>query len=367
MTKIDLNMEEKPDSEADVRIKSQILKLAAYFVVIAIVGLFIRLLIDQVRGSAGLAGFPKLNEVITNSLDVNRRRDDWITTLWALILTLIMVLPICWVYTITKTRGSFDAALTKILIVMSLVVCGMMMLIQDNFSRALALVGAVSAVRFRTNLKDPNDAVYVLISIGIGMGTGLGVFHVASLLSFFLCVVYLLMWRFKVGEQQASEAGFIEVTEKKKKKKHKDKDKDKHKDKDTGTYRVTPQIQGEPLRAEAAQVADETQLLAHLHQLAKSMKDKASGIKRPNAALLIRSLDVTKVEPILRATLESAKPPWHVGRVSPGIGDTTFECLGRINGQETPPSELIQQILKRCAPSVVAVEFKFLKKDQHKS
>jgi hypothetical protein len=279
-------------------------------------------------------------------------------------LTLILVLPVCWVYTVTKTRGSFDAALTKILIVMSLVVCGMMMLIQDNFSRALALVGAVSAVRFRTNLKDPNDAVYVLISIGIGMGTGLGVFHVASLLSLFLCVVYLLLWRFKVGEQQ--EEGFIEVKEKKKKK-HKDKDhkqKDhKGKDKDIGTYRLTSnQVQAEPLRPGAAQGVDETELLSRLHHLAKSFKDKASGVKRPNAALLIRSSDVATVEPILKATLESETPPWHVAHVAPGDDVTTFECLGRLNGVERPPTELMEQILKRCAPSVVAVEFKPLKK-----
>lgn len=365
-------MEQKPysETEPEVPVKTQILKLVAYFAVIAIVTLFTRLLFEQMRGSPALAGFAKLNEVITESLDVTRKRDDSIITLWALMLTLILVLPICWVYTVTKARGSFDAALTKILIVMSLVVCGMMMLIQDNFSRALALVGAVSAVRFRTNLKDPNDAVYVLISIGIGMGTGLGVFHVATLLSLFLCLVYLLMWRFKVGEQHPSEAGFIEVKEKKKKKKQKDKAKDKAPD--TLINRVPPQIQGErvspqiqiePLRSEAeAPVDEETQLLIHLNQLAKSIKDKINGIKRPNAALLIRSLDQATVEPILRATLASATPPWHVAHVESGSDDTTYECLGRINGVETPPTELMEQILKRCAQSVVAVEFKYLKK-----
>ncbi|HTG13880.1 MAG TPA: DUF4956 domain-containing protein [Blastocatellia bacterium] len=354
-------MEQKPNPETAVSVKTQILKLAAYFAVIGILILLARLLFEQLQGSPALAGFAKLNEVITESLDVTRKRDDSIITILALTLTLILVLPICWVYTVTKARGSFDAALTKIMIVMSLVVCGMMMLIQDNFSRALALVGAVSAVRFRTNLKDPNDAVYVLISIGIGMGTGLGVFHVATLLSLFLCVVYLLMWKFKVGEQHTSVAGFMEVKEKKKKKQ-----KDKDKDKDTGTYRVSSQIQSEPLRAEAAQVEDETHLLIHLHQLAKLMEDKANRIKRPNAALLIRSLDVTRVEPILRATLESETPPWRLVYVAPGIDNTTFECLGRINGAEPPPRELMEQIVKRCAPSVVAVEFKSLKKAKDK-
>jgi uncharacterized protein DUF4956 len=356
-------MEQKPNPETAVPVKTQLLKLLAYFVVIAFVALLTRLLFEQIRGSAALAGFAKLNEVITESLDVTRKRDDSIITLWALMLTLILVLPICWVYTITKARGSFDAALTKILIVMSLVVCGMMMLIQDNFSRALALVGAVSAVRFRTNLKDPNDAVYVLISIGIGMGTGLGVFHVATLLSLFLCVVYLLMWKFKVGEQHPSEAGFIEVKEKKKKQK----DKDKGKDKDAGIRPFSSQMQGLSLRAEpGAPVEDESKVLIHLHQLAKSIRDKANGIKRPNAALMIRSVDSATVEPILRSTLESETPPWHLAHVASGNDNTTFECLGRINGAETPPTELMERILKRCAPSVVAVEFKPLKKAKDK-
>jgi len=355
-------MEPKLDSEPAVPIRKQLLRLAAYFVVIIIVDLVARYLFNHLQGVPALAGFAKFNQVINESLDVTRRRDDAIITVWALMLTLILVLPICWVYTITKSRVAFDAALTKILIVMSLVVCGMMMLIQDNFSRALALVGAVSAVRFRTNLKDPNDAVYVLISIGIGMGTGLGVYHVASLLSLFLCVVYLLMWKFKVGEQHTTEAGFIEVNEPKKKK-HKDKDKDKDKDKNIG---VPSQIHVVPLRAEPAQLEDEAHLLSRLLHLAKSMKDTASGTKRPNAALRVRSLNAATVEPILRSTLESEAPAWHLAHVSPGGDETTFECLGRINGSFTPPSKLMEQILTRCAPSVVAVEFRVLTKSNGK-
>ncbi len=354
-------MEQKPNSQTVTSIKTQLLKLAAYFAVIAFVALLTRLFFSQMQGSAALAGFAKLNQVITESLDVTRKRDDSIITLWSLMLTLILVLPICWVYTITKARGSFDAALTKILIIMSVVVCGMMMLIQDNFSRALALVGAVSAVRFRTNLKDSNDAVYVLISIAIGMGTGLGVFHVSALLSLFLCVVYLLMWKFKVGEQHTSEEGFIEVKEKKKKKK------DKDKNKDTGIDRVSSQIQGAPLRAETdVPVQDESRLLIHLDQLARSIKDKAHGIKRPNAALMVRAWDSNTVEPILRSTLGSETPPWRVAHVASGRDNTTFECLGRVNGAETPPTELMERILKRCAPSVIAVEFKPLKKAKEK-
>jgi hypothetical protein len=138
-------------------------------------------------------------------------------------LTALLVLPIGWVYSITKSREVYDRSLVKTLLILGMVVCGMMMLIQDHFARALALVAAVSAVQFRTTLKDPNDAVYVLVSIAIGMGTGLGVFRVASLFTIVMSLAFLTLWRFRVGEQPAGDAGFVvgrdEETHKRKKKK----------------------------------------------------------------------------------------------------------------------------------------------------
>ncbi|HWO02992.1 MAG TPA: DUF4956 domain-containing protein [Blastocatellia bacterium] len=338
-------MEQQPQAETP-GFKTQFLKLSAYFVVIILGTMLSRFLLAQLHGLPELAGFAKINEVITESLDITRRRDDTIVTLWALTLTIILVAPICWVYKVTKARDMFDGAVVHVLIVMSLIVCGMMMLIQDNFSRALALVGVVSAVRFRTNLKDPRDAVYLLVAIALGMGSGLGVYHVAALLSLVMSLVYLLLWRFKIGETHSSEGGFVEGKVKKKK---------KNKDKQ-GPHK------SDVLDEAGAPTDIESPLIVHLNQLAKSIKDPSKGIKRPNAALLVRFLDRETVEPVVRAALESETPPWHVANIVSGSGDTTFECLGRINGGSAPPSALIEQIQKQCGPSVVAVEFKVLKK-----
>jgi hypothetical protein len=239
-------MDEKPNTEPPAQ-KNQVWKLVLYFVVVAIVTYSTRFLAEALANSPSLGEFVKVSELVGNSLDLTRARDDSIVTLWSLIATIILVLPIGWTYAITKPKEFFDQSLVQILIVMAMVVCGMMMIIQDNFSRALALVGAVSAVRFRTNLKDPKDAVYVLISIGIGMGTGLAVFRVAALLSLVMCCVFLVLWKFGIGERPASEAGFVEFKDDKKKKKKKDKEK-KKKDK--------PEADGVPEVVTAAVPAD---------------------------------------------------------------------------------------------------------------
>jgi hypothetical protein len=243
-------MEEKPNTEPPVQ-TSQVWKLMAYFAIVAVLIYSTRFLAQALAGIPELSAFVKFSDLVGSSLDLTRARDDTLVTLWSLLATVILVLPIGWTYAITKPKELFDQSLVQILIVMAMVVCGMMMIIQDNFSRALALVGAVSAVRFRTNLKDPKDAVYVLISIGIGMGTGLAVFRVAALLALAMCCIFLLLWKFGIGERPASEAGFVEYKDEKKKKKKKDKDKkkDKHRDEavpplvaiPAATETVTPQ------------------------------------------------------------------------------------------------------------------------------
>jgi hypothetical protein len=219
-------MQDDANAGAPVR-KNQVVRLIAYFVVLEAVMYSTRFLAQAMAGHPALDGLVKFSEIVGNSLDMTRQRDDTLVTVWSLLATVLLVLPIGWTYAITKPKEFFDQSLVQILIVMALVVCGMMMIIQDNFSRALALVGAVSAVRFRTNLKDPKDAVYVLISIGIGMGTGLAVYRVAGLLALSMCCVFLVLWKLKIGERPVGEAGFVEFKDEKKHKKDKKEKKEK--------------------------------------------------------------------------------------------------------------------------------------------
>ena len=45
--------------------------------------------------------------------------------------------------------------------------------VKSSLALSLGLVGALSIVRFRTPIKEPEDLVYIFISIGIGIGIGI--------------------------------------------------------------------------------------------------------------------------------------------------------------------------------------------------
>ncbi len=212
-------MLEQPSLASEKRRLTRMWRLFGYFLLLGLLARASRELISSLQQVPSLAGFVKVNQLITESLDVSASRDASLATLWSLALTLLLVVPLGRVYLATKT-ADYDPGFVKTIVAMSLAACAMMMIIQDNFSRAIGLVAVVSSVRFRTTLKNPADGVYLLIALGIGMGCGLAMFMVSAWLSFVLCVTFLVLWRFRIGELSPEE---IAVAAQKKRKKKKSK------------------------------------------------------------------------------------------------------------------------------------------------
>jgi hypothetical protein len=221
-------------NESLARRKGQVWKVFAYFIAMYFITFAATQIFISYKDVIEASGLVKVSAMMARYLDAAGKLDDTVVTVWSLVWTALLVLPIGWIYWITKAQASYDRALVRTLLILGMVVCGIMMVIQDQFSRALALIGVVSAVQFRTNLKDPNDAIYLLVSIAIGMGTGLGVFRVVTVFTIVMSLMFLALWRFSVGEHPASEEGFV-LANKEKKKKKKKKDKKKKKENETVT------------------------------------------------------------------------------------------------------------------------------------
>lgn len=198
----------------------QIWKLAAYFGGVVLLTYLSKRFLLQLDLES-LSAFKKVTQLINETANVTHRQDDIIVTTYSLALTLLAVIPIGWVYMITKDEEGYDQSLVQTLIVLGLTVCGVMMMLQDSLARAFGFLGVVSAVRYRNTLKDPKDAVYVFVALGIGMGCGLGVYHIAAWLSLSLCIVFLVMWKLKTGQSRA--VGAQDENSATRSKKHKEK------------------------------------------------------------------------------------------------------------------------------------------------
>ena len=107
---------------------------------------------------------------------------DVADVLVSLLVALVCGVVVSLVYRWTYRGASYSASLVRSMITLAMITAVVMLVIGNNLARAFGLVGAMSIIRFRTALKDPQDIVFVFFALAAGMAAGVGL-HVLALVS----------------------------------------------------------------------------------------------------------------------------------------------------------------------------------------
>ena len=143
---------------------------------------------------------------VSNYARNDSRESQALVAFALLIASLLFVAPIAWTYMVTKRQEGFERTFVQVLFLLPIVVAAVVRVVRGDLALAFALAGIVAAVRFRTTLKDLKNAVYAFAAIAIGLAAGTGAFMLAGVLSFFFCLVALLLWRFNIGSLVTANA-----------------------------------------------------------------------------------------------------------------------------------------------------------------
>ncbi|HTL05962.1 MAG TPA: DUF4956 domain-containing protein [Gemmatimonadales bacterium] len=130
--------------------------------------------------------------------------DVAVDALIMMLSSVLLMLPVAWVFILTRSRKGFSQSTVQTLIFLPLVVAGVMMLVQHSTALAFGLGGVVGAVSFRNRLEDPKDAIYIFVAIAVGLAAGVQVLSVAAAISIFFNLVVLYAWRFDFGRMPAT-------------------------------------------------------------------------------------------------------------------------------------------------------------------
>ncbi len=122
-----------------------------------------------------------------------------IITLLVMVGSLLLMLPVTWVYMSTQLKKGYSQPVVQTMIFLPLVVAGIVLIVRNSLALAFSLAGIVAGVRFRNTLKDPRDAVFIFLAIGVGLAAGVQALTVALLLSMTFCFVVLGIWRTDFG------------------------------------------------------------------------------------------------------------------------------------------------------------------------
>jgi hypothetical protein len=122
-----------------------------------------------------------------------------VTTTLVLLGTIVLMLPVSWVYMSARHVPGHSQAVVQTLIILPLVVAGIVLIVRDSLSLAFSLAGVVAAVRFRTNLRDTRDVVFIFLAIAVGFASGQQTLAVGVILTISFNFVLLLTWRYDYG------------------------------------------------------------------------------------------------------------------------------------------------------------------------
>lgn len=114
----------------------------------------------------------------------------------------LLALPAAMVYVRTRSRHKYDSALVQTVIVLPVLVSAIVTVVQNSLALAFSLAGIVAAVRFRNDLKDSRDAVYILAAVAIGFAAGVDALGIALALAPLFVGLELLIWVKELGGEQ---------------------------------------------------------------------------------------------------------------------------------------------------------------------
>jgi Domain of unknown function (DUF4956) len=291
-------------------------RLIAYYLFVGLIVLALAYFIPSVGhllSGKGLEALPNTTQLLQDGLSKKATHaaimasgslaELAVTTIIILIGTLVLMLPVSWVYMSARRVQGHNQAVVQTLIILPLVVAGVIIVVQNSLALAFSLAGVVGAVRFRTTLRDTRDLVFIFLSIGVGFAAGVQAMVVGALLSIVFNFVLILTWRYDYGRNvltpsaSAQWAGPLEALAS-----------------PTGEHLVPDRdlvLSLTPRRAD---------VLADRFERVRDVIGKKTKKARFNAVLTITTDKVTEAQAQVETVLEKMTKRWRLDEVVTNVG-----------------------------------------------
>jgi len=256
----------------------------------------------------------------------------------AVIGSFLLALPVAFTYVRTRNSLKYDQSLVQTVIMLPVVVTAILIVVENSLALAFSLAGIVAAVRFRSNLKDNRDAVYIFAAVGIGFASGVGTLSIATFLSLFFCILELLLWKLDLTADHERTFGLLcmpgEVLAEARA--------------GQGTAAIPVGTGDASPQAPSA----DTKLLA---LGGASPMPEGSPPKKLPERLLIYVTDPDKARPLAEAVLDATTKGYKLKRTR-GSDDQYVLDYRLRSKKKSPSGVIIERLYAECTPYVIAAE-----------
>lgn len=116
-----------------------------------------------------------------------------LTVFYAFLLSFVLGTIVAVLYVKTFQGLSYSRNFLHCIVLCPILTAIAMQAIGDNIARGIGMIGAISILRFRTNIKDPRDMFFIFASLAIGLASGVHAYGIAVIGTLcFACAVLVL-------------------------------------------------------------------------------------------------------------------------------------------------------------------------------
>ena len=136
----------------------------------------------------------------TLTLQTTSTNPTIITIVYSVLLCFALSTLIAIVYEKTFRGLSYSRNFVQALVLSSIVAATVMQAIGDSLARGLGMLGALAIIRFRTNLKDPRDIIFMFAALASGIACGVNGYSIAVVGTVGFCAVAVILYFSPFGQ-----------------------------------------------------------------------------------------------------------------------------------------------------------------------
>lgn len=148
-----------------------------------------------------------MNDLISNnSLNLTslQSTNDLLLFVLAIILSITFSFLLRYFYLNYWKSLSDKNQISSNFVLLTLIITIIITVVKSSLALSLGLVGALSIVRFRTPIKDPEELIFLFICIALGLALGAFQFWLATIGFFFVIIIILFKSKFSNDTQQSN-------------------------------------------------------------------------------------------------------------------------------------------------------------------
>lgn len=126
-------------------------------------------------------------------LELNGENPSAVSTVYALVMSLVLSVLISFTYEKTSKHIKAPGHFIQSMILGAIIATVVTIAIGDSIGRGLGMLGIMAMIRFRTNIAQPRNIIFLFSALGVGIACGVFAFNVALYGGIFFCLVAFIL------------------------------------------------------------------------------------------------------------------------------------------------------------------------------